>query len=116
MADQAKRLTSTTNANDRGPKQDRREPVLKLIEQHAHLLHQANEPGIGDKETDRRAAAAARVFERLVTTKPRTLRAAADLAMHVAKTEERFEESEATQALRTIAVFLNRKGWEGGNA
>lgn len=112
----ANRLPSTSNAKIGKSKQDRREPVLKLIEQHAHLLHQANEPGIGDKETDRRADAAARVFERLVTTKPRTLRAAADLAMHVAKTEERFEESEATQALRTIAAFLNSKEWGGGNA
>jgi hypothetical protein len=115
MAAQAKRFASTTNAKIRESKQDRREPVLNLIEKHRLLEHRANEPGIGDDETDRRTDEAWRTYQKLTTAMPRTLTAAAELASHVAKMEARHDDDEATQVLRNIAMFLLKLEAKGGD-
>lgn len=83
--------------------------VQMLIEQHRKLIQRADEIDVDDKETSRRTARAERTYRRLVRMRPETTKDAIDLATYVASFEDKFEETAATDVLRSIVDYIKAK-------
>jgi hypothetical protein len=99
-----------TLENSRVPSEPaNRETVQTLIQMHRDCVQAANEPGIGDDETDRRSNKAELIYKKLVSAQPKSAKDAVDLATYVASYEDSFSETAATDVLRNIADFFKAR-------